>query len=34
MEVNNESGIDIKKLDDLMEKKKIFPRYFMKVLSY
>ena len=33
-EVNNESGIDIKKLDDLMEKKKIFPRYFMKVLSY
>ncbi|PPR39842.1 MAG: hypothetical protein CFH30_00901 [Alphaproteobacteria bacterium MarineAlpha8_Bin1] len=33
-EVNNESGIDIKKLDDLMEKKKIFPKYFMKVLSY
>ena len=33
-EVNNESGIDIKKLDDLIKKKKIFPRYFMKVLSY
>ena len=33
-EVNNESGIDIKKLDDLMEKKKIFPKYFMRVLSY
>ncbi|MAZ07731.1 MAG: TIGR01459 family HAD-type hydrolase [Rickettsiales bacterium] len=33
-QVNNESGIDIKKLDDLMEKKKIFPKYFMKVLSY
>ena len=33
-EVNNESGIDIKKLDDLIKKKKIFPKYFMKVLSY
>ena len=33
-EVNNESGIDIKKLDDLMEKKKIYPKYFMKSLIF
>ena len=32
-EVNNESGVDIKKLDDLMEKK-IYPKYFMKSLIF
>ena len=33
-EVNIENGIDIKKLDDLMEKKSLSPTYFMRNLIY